>query len=422
MKVKKTKPTSNSPAPGRKAQTVSNSKSQSKRAAANVESKIPPVLLEGDFSAPPAGPSGPGKRYDLGSETPLRGRMDAEEAAGLPEAYGTERLLLTARDPHWLYAHWDLTQAQQRHYNGLSVNKHLILRIFKDEIQGEPFSEIHVHPESRNWFVHVGQAGSKFVAALGYYRAPKKWVTVSKSEATVTPPDSMSEDTSFWFETLPADLRFEDLVRLVRTVVKESVPLVEAIQQLRSSGYAGLPTRRAISSGQWTPEQERALAQVVSMDTVRRVWMGSLEITELIRRHLQKEISSAGLAQFSIPSSWSGAISSISSLSSPFGAKAWGRSFWFNVNAELIIYGATEPDAKVSIAGRNIKLRPDGTFSFRFALPDGDYDLPAVAQSADGMEQRSAALTFRRHTQYQGVVGQHPQDPKLKPPRAESVS
>ena len=60
------------------------------------------------------------------------------------------------------------------------------------------------------------------------------------------------------------------------------------------------------------------------------------------------------------------------------------KGFWFNVNAELIIYGATEPDAKVTLGGHEIKLRPDGSFSYRFALPDGNYDLPAVAVSADG--------------------------------------
>ena len=37
----------------------------------------------------------------------------------VPEAYGTQRLLLTARDPHWLYARWDLTRDQQRKYNRL---------------------------------------------------------------------------------------------------------------------------------------------------------------------------------------------------------------------------------------------------------------------------------------------------------------
>src|SRR6185312_667735 len=92
----------------------------------------------------------------------------------------------------------------------------------------------------------------------------------------------------------------------------------------------------------WTPQQEQALAKIVSIDETRRVWMGSLEITELIRRRLSQEISSLG----------------VSSLSSPFGGMEQSKGFWFNVNAELIIYGATEPNAKVTLGGNQIKLRP----------------------------------------------------------------
>ena len=65
------------------------------------------------------------------------------------------------------------------------------------------------------------------------------------------------------------------------------------------------------------------MSELVSMDQVRRVWIGSLEITELLRRQLAKEVSSLAVSQFSQPSSWSGplGISSFSSLSSPFGER-----------------------------------------------------------------------------------------------------
>jgi hypothetical protein len=158
------------------------------------------------------------------------------------------------------------------------------------------------------------------------------------------------------------------------------------------------------------------------MDRVRRVWMGSLEITELVRRRLQEEISSLMFSQFSLPTSPIGAISSFSSVSSPFGARAKAKGFWFNVNAELILYGATEPDAQVTIGGRAIKLRPDGSFSYRFALPDGQYELPAVAVSSDKTDTRAAELRFGRSTQYHGEVHAHPQDPQLKPPLPAHVA
>jgi hypothetical protein len=390
------------------------------RAARKGAPEIPPLLLEGDAApAPPV--SGPGQRYAL-RPAPAPAPAPPAPTPELPEAYGTKKLLLTARDPHWLYAAWDLTREQLNRYNALSTDGHLVVRVYRDQAGGPLVNETHVHPESRNWFIHVGVAGAKFVAELGYYLRGGKWVSVSTSGATVTPPDTMSEDFTVTFETLPADLQLNDLLRFVKSAVPGNVPLVEAIQQLRASGHGGLPEPRLWGSHRWTPEQEAALARLISMDQVRRVWIGSLEITELIRRQFFAEISSLGVSMFAWPASWSGAISSITSVSSPFGGVPGQKSFWFNVNAELIIYGATEPSASVTIGGRPIKLRPDGTFSYRFALPDGQYHLPAVATSADGTDSRTAALSFSRGTEYRGDVGQHPQDARLKPPRAENVA
>jgi hypothetical protein len=382
------------------------------RSAASAESavgkqflKVPAILLEGDEpSAPTSG--GPGQRYALGPMPPQEHVGATGESGELPEAYGTEKLLLTARDPHWLYAHWDLTRAQLREYNRRSADGHLVLRVFTDHVAGEPFVEAQVNPESRNWFVHVGRGGTKFVAVLGYYaKTSTRWTQISVSAPTLTPPDSLSPDTSVHFATIPVDVPFEKLLAVIKAAVGERVPLAEAIQRLRAEGHAELPDLAQISSARWTSEQEQALAELISMDTVRRVWIGSLEITELVRRKLLEDISSMAVA----------------SVSSPFGGIERRKEFWFTVNAELIVYGATEPTAKVAIGGRDIRLQPDGSFSLRFALPDGHYELPVTAISADQTDGRAAELRFDRQTEYRGDVGAHPHDPKLKPPRAENV-
>jgi len=397
------------------AETIAKHKPEQKsatRSAASAESavakqslRVPPILLEGDEpSAHTAG--GPGQRYALGPAPPQAPVGATGELSELPEAYGTEKLLLTARDPHWLYAHWDLTRAQLREYNRRSADGHLVLRVFIDNVAGEPFAEVHVNPESRNWFVHVGRGGAKFVAVLGYYaKSSARWTQLSVSAPTLTPPDSLSTDTSVHFATIPVDVPFEKLLAVIKAAVGERMPLAEALQHLRAEGHAELPNLAQISSARWTPEQERALAELISMDTVRRVWIGSLEITELIRRKLVEDISSMAVA----------------SVSSPFGGAERRNEFWFTVNAELVIYGATEPTAKVAIGGRDIRLRPDGSFSFRFALPDGHYVLPVTAVSADQSDGRAAELRFDRQTEYRGEVGAHPHDPKLQPPRAENV-
>ena len=293
-----------------------------------------------------------------------------------------------------------------------------VLRVYRNALAGQPLLEIHLHPESRHWFIPVPHAGAKYLAALGYYDADKQWAEQARSGATITPPDSVAGDIAVRFATIPLDVPFAQLLATVQAAVRANLPLAEAIQQLRAEGFLSLPALEQLA-GAWTPAQEKALAAVVSLDPARRIWIGSLEITELIRRQLERQISSLALAQIGQPTSPAAAFGGVSS---PSGGQERRRGFWFNINAELILYGATEPDAVVSIGGREIKLRRDGSFSFRFALPDGAYELPATAQSADGEETRRAQLSFSRKSEYHGGVEAHPQDKQLQPPGAGAVA
>src|SRR5207249_9843240 len=130
--------------------------------------KVPPSLVEGDAPSAPA-ISVPGERCALAPKRMSVGETPAVSGPiqELPEAYGTARMLLTARDPHWLYAHWDLTREQLRAHNKASADGHLVLRIYKNSIEGTPVTEVHVHPESTNWFVNVPDSGSNYFAQLG---------------------------------------------------------------------------------------------------------------------------------------------------------------------------------------------------------------------------------------------------------------
>jgi len=387
--------------------------------------KLPAILFEGDTPAA-SQVGGPGEKFALGPTPPAQ--TFAAGTAVLPESYGTKKLFLTARDPHWLYAHWDLTREQLSRYNRQSADGHLILRIFIAPPAGGLAVEIHVHPESRHWFAHVERAATKYTAEVGFYSKSRKWTSIAKSGATLTPPETISDESAVEFATIPVDVPFAVLLELVKEAAVHHQPLARAIEDLRAQGHPELPKLAAASKADgtkmppapaWTPAQELALAEIVSLDEVRRVWVGSLEITELIRRQLEQGVSSITAAELGRPSAPGGAVTSISS---PFGGEQPpAKGFWFNINAELIIYGATERDATVTIGGRKIKLRPDGSFSYRFALPDGKYDLPVVAVSADGTDGRAAGLKFSRATEIRGEVGTHPQDPALKPPTPDDV-
>jgi len=84
--------------------------------------------------------------------------------------------------------------------------------------------------------------------------------------------------------------------------------------------------------------------------------------------------------------------------SSPVKKEIKERNFWLKVDCELIVYGATEPDAKVTVQGAPVRLRPDGTFTLRYYLPDGKQVIPVKAVSADQLEERAITPTVIRET------------------------
>jgi hypothetical protein len=75
-----------------------------------------------------------------------------------------------------------------------------------------------------------------------------------------------------------------------------------------------------------------------------------------------------------------------------------GGKFFFHIDAEMIVFGRTVPGSRVTLQGEPVKLRPDGTFTMRYSFPDGRQILPAIAESADGVEERKIVLAVERNT------------------------
>ncbi|MCX8090555.1 MAG: DUF4912 domain-containing protein [Verrucomicrobiae bacterium] len=380
--------------------------------------KLPPILFEPDEPAPPP-VSGPGEKFALGP-TPPESRAELSEPE-LPEAYGTKRLSLTPCDPHRLYAWWDLTTEQQARFNRASADGHLVLRIFSGAASGSPALEIHLHPESRFWFVRVEEANAPYTAELGYYRraagGARRWTRVAVSATAHTPPETISTEAALEFVTLPAEVPLPEIRALAGRPGREARPITALAGELRRSGHPLFQPAAPPGPTPWTPERQRALEELVVQTAGRPTAPGSIEIGERVRPGAERGAPVVGPAVEQpgpLPASPAGALWNVSS---PAGGEApLARGFWLNVNAELIVYGATEPGASVSVGGQPVKLRPDGTFSCRFALPDGQYELPIVATSPDRAETRAALLRFSRATTARGEVGAQPGDPNLKPP------
>lgn len=70
----------------------------------------------------------------------------------------------------------------------------------------------------------------------------------------------------------------------------------------------------------------------------------------------------------------------------------------FAIEAELVVYGAANPHAHVTVEGEPVTLRPDGTFAVRMHFPDRRQVVPVVATTADGVEQKTIILGIERNT------------------------
>ena len=74
------------------------------------------------------------------------------------------------------------------------------------------------------------------------------------------------------------------------------------------------------------------------------------------------------------------------------------RSFWLIADAELIVYGSTDPAAKLQIGGEDIPLASDGTFRLQVPFRDGLQNYLIEATDSSGDQKRNINMKFERVT------------------------
>jgi hypothetical protein len=79
--------------------------------------------------------------------------------------------------------------------------------------------------------------------------------------------------------------------------------------------------------------------------------------------------------------------------------------FQIEVDAEMIVYGATQPGAYVTLQGEPVKVGPDGTFRVRVDLPNKRQVLPIIASNPNGVERQTVVIAVERNTKTMEAVG-----------------
>jgi hypothetical protein len=278
-------------------------------------------------------------KYEVG--VPTRD-LSAKVPKDLPQGYGKDRIVCMVRDPYWLHCYWEITRAAiQRAEAALAQAWHgarPILRLL----------EIGTGDTTQN--------SETVVRDIDIHGGANNWYVEVHN-----PPRSYRVDIGY----LSRGGQFYVLAR----------------SNVVSTPRAGLSD---VIDDNWSDLDGEQARRIYAMSAGFDPTASSLELKQLFEERLRRPMGSPAVTSFG-----SGALQ--------FGKQ---RSFWFQLDAELIVYGATEPTAKVTLQGEPIKLRPDGTFTMRFSLPDSRQIIPAVAMSADGIEERTIVLAVERNTKH----------------------
>jgi len=278
-------------------------------------------------------------KYEVGEAKDL----SAKTAPDLPQGYTKDRIVTMVRDPFWLHVYWELTHNSiQRAEAALGQDWHgakPILRLL----------DVSAHETT--------STSEAVVRDVEIHGGCQNWYLEVKD-----PPKSYRVDIGY------TSRRGNFYVVSRSNVVTTPRPNVsDAIDENWSDIDASSAERIYAMSAGFDPNHSPS----------------SLELKELFEERLRRPMSEAPLSSVTL---------------TPPSKEKGPRKFWFQLDAELIVYGATEPTAKVVLQGEPVKLRPDGTFTMRFSLPDGRQIIPAVANSIDGVEERTIVLAVERNT------------------------
>ena len=113
-----------------------------------------------------------------------------------PSGYGDNRIVLMVRDPHWVFAYWEVNEKRRREIRAeigeaafSKTKEHL--RVYDTE--NWSFFDIEVTGGARNWYIKVPSPNRTYCVDIGFLTADGKFITAARSNWVTTPLDRMSD-------------------------------------------------------------------------------------------------------------------------------------------------------------------------------------------------------------------------------------
>ena len=283
------------------------------------------------------------------------------------------RVVFLPRDPQWAYVFWDIS-GESRNAANASGARQLCLRV--SDVTGlqtgashpHTLQEVVVDSNATEWYLPVPLSDRDYRVELGYRKTDGGWFSLAFSAVARVPALHPSEQILDQFVPFSLDAAPTTL----------PAPVESGDSSLHERLYQNATVR-------W-----------------RRLGRGS----EAFHETDDSNASNHGLNDSGI-----GRWASGRNESGIGGVAPRQRSFWLVADAELIVYGATDPAATLSIGDEIVPLSADGTFKVQVPFRDGQQFYPIKAVAADGEQTRNITLEFERNT---------PEDNSNTPEQAKS--
>jgi len=248
-----------------------------------------------------------------------------------------DRVVIIVRDPYWLQVYWELTRSSlERARVAMGQNWH----------GARPILRLHEVTADG-----TTSSARRVVRHVEIHGCVNTWYIDVKD-----PPKCYQVDVGY----LAVNGQFYSLAR--SNVV--STPQVVPGQKLDHN---------------WTPVA-KDFDRIYAMSGGYGHENSSEELREVFEEHLQRPINQR--FGFGLPTNEANK----------------DQPFNLEVDAELIIFGASDPDVQVSLRGQPVKLNPDGSFMVRFNMPDRRQVFPIIASRGEGGPQRTIVLAVERNT------------------------
>ena len=302
-----------------------------------------------------------------------------EGLGDLPAGYGESRIVLMPRDPQWAYAYWDIPNEHKedlRRQGGarLALRFYDVTDIDINSQAPHSLQQYECDEMAREWYLPIPVSDRDYVVEIGYLCNDGRWLVLARSTPAHIPPVYPSD----WVEDVFVTVGWD--------------------QDLRGKQIATLvpPSRKTAEAGNAIYDEIFGMAQGAEAQRVAGSLFGSMQ--QVPEQAVSSYVFPSGVGMWAVPTmsglTMSGAGLGFSASAAPIKP----RKFWLVADAELIVYGATEPDATVTIGGKPIQLNPDGTFRFQMSFQDGLIDYPIFAVAADGEQNRAIHMKFNRET------------------------